>query len=55
MQGLGYEKLKQLSPDLLEALCNPSKTTQRLQYPSIEEYSLNHIRDPTIIDGIFLN
>ena len=23
--------------------------TQRLQYPSVKEYTLNHIRDPTII------
>ena len=30
--------------------------TQRLQYPSIKEYSLNHIKDPTIIQRyIFLN
>ena len=29
--------------------------TQRLQYPLIKEYPLNHIRDPTIIYGIFLN
>ena len=29
--------------------------TQRLQYPLIREYSLNHIRDPTITYGIFLN
>ena len=27
--------------------------TQRLQYPLIKESSLNHIRDPTIIEGIF--
>ena len=31
-------------------------STQRLQYPLIKKYdSLNHIRDPIIIEGIFLN
>ena len=30
-------------------------SAQRLQYPLIKEYPLNHIRDPTIIYGIFLN
>ena len=30
-------------------------TSQRLQYPLIKEYSVNDIRDPTIIYGIFLN
>ena len=30
-------------------------STQRLQYPLIEEYTLNHISDPTIISGMFLN
>ena len=29
--------------------------SQRLQYPLIKEYSLNHDRDPTMISGIFLN
>ena len=27
--------------------------TQRLQYPLLKEYTLNYIRDPTIIYGIF--
>ena len=31
-----------------QALQLQSFTPQRLQYPLIEEYSLNHIRDPTI-------
>ena len=30
-------------------------STQRLQNPLIKEYTLNHIRDPIIIYGIFLN
>ena len=30
-----------------------SKYSQRLQYPQIKEYTLNHIRDPTIIQGIY--
>ena len=25
------------------------RVSKRLQYPSIKEYTLNHIRDPTII------
>ena len=29
--------------------------TQRLQYLLIKEYTLNHMRDPTRIKGIFLN
>ena len=29
--------------------------TQRLQYPLMKEYILNHSRDPTVIYGIFLN
>ena len=29
--------------------------TQRLQYPLIKEYTLNQIRDPITIQGIFLN
>ena len=28
--------------------------TQRLQYPSIKEYTLNYSRDPSMIKGIFL-
>ena len=31
------------------------KTAEKVQYPLIKEYSFNHIRDPTIIEGIFLN
>ena len=27
----------------------PKPSTQKLQYPLIKEYTLNHIRDPTII------
>ena len=29
--------------------------TQRLQYPLVKEYTLNHNKDPTIIYGILLN
>ena len=29
--------------------------SQGAQYPLIKEYSLNHIRDPSTIEGIFLN
>ena len=32
-----------------------SETLQRLQYTLIKENSLNHIRDPTLIHGIFLS
>ena len=32
----------------------PQKNTHRLQYPLIKEYSLNHIRDPTIIGSIIM-
>ena len=27
--------------------------SQRFQYPLIKEFSLNHVRDPTITEGIF--
>ena len=45
---------------VFEPLCITSVQTyaaisQRLQHPLIEEYTLNHIGDPTIILGIFLN
>ena len=31
-----------------EIMIFASRPTQRLQYPLIEEYTLNHIRDPTM-------
>ena len=31
----------------------PQRPTQRLQYALIKEYSMNHIGDPSIIEGIF--
>ena len=34
---------------------NRALIAQRLQYPLIREYTLNHIREPTILSGIFLN
>ena len=33
----------------------PTGCSQRLQYPLIKEYTVNHTRDPTIIQSISLN
>ena len=37
---------------VVRATC-ATRATQRLQYPLVKEYSSNHIRDPTIIYGIY--
>ena len=46
----------QLSAEGGPTACDSEKlNTQRLQYPLTKEYSLNHIKGPTIIESISLN
>ena len=40
--------LRRFDSSKVRRRCGPQQWTQRLQYPLITEYSLNHFRDPTI-------
>ena len=54
-QGFLIRFLHHNESGILETRHDPLKIAQRLQCPLLEVYSLSHIRDPTIISGIFLN